>query len=248
MRMGDWVFPPLIYLCGLGFIALAAYLVFVLINEARPAFAEFGFGFLFDNVWNPLDMQFGALATIFGTIVTALVALAIAIPISQGAAIFLAELAPPWLRTPASYLIETLAAIPSVIFGLWALFILVPVIRDPVQIFLVENFSWIPLFDGPAFGVSILAAGIILSIMILPIITAVTLVFGISFRISESLFDPGPSIASAIASQFSEASAGVFIASLVYLALVLFVISLLINIAARLLVGRLVRVPGRVRE
>jgi phosphate transport system permease protein len=228
-----------------------------------------------------------------------------AVPISIGAAIFLAELAPSWLRAPASYLIETLAAIPSVIFGLWAIFVLVPFIRDPIETFLGGHFAWIPLFDGPIFGYGLLSAGIILAIMILPIITAVTrdifmavprsqreamialgatrwevisravlpyarsglvgaiilglgralgetmavtMVIGNSFKISSSVFDPSHTIASAIASQFPEASAGVFIASLVYLALILFVISLAINIAARLLVGHLVRVPGRVRE
>ena len=270
-----------------------------------PAFQEFGIAFLWGTTWNPVTEEFGALPTIFGTLVSALIALLIAVPISQGAAIFLAEMAPPWLRTPVSYLIETLAAIPSVIFGLWALFIMVPVIRDPIELFLGEHFGWIPLFNGPPFGVGLLSAGIILAIMILPIVTsvsrdillavpnsqreamlalgatkwevisrgvipyarsgligatilglgralgetmAVTMVIGNSFKISESVFDPAHTIASAIASQFPEAAQGVFVASLVYLALILFVISLLINIAARVLVGKLVSIPGRVRE
>ncbi len=280
-------------------------MVGVLVDQARPAFEEFGLSFLTRSTWNPVTGEFGAWAPIAGTLASAAIALVIAIPISQGAAIFLAELAPAWLRTPASYLIETLAAIPSVIYGLWAFFVLVPIIRDPLEIFLSGHFSWIPLFDGPPFGVGLLAAGIILAVMILPIITAVsrdillaipnsqreamlalgatrwevvsravipyarsgligavilglgralgetmavTMVIGNSFKVPQSLFDPTHTIASGIASQFPEAGPGVFIASLIYLALILFVISLLINIAARMLVGQLVRVPGRVRE
>ena len=295
----------MIYACGLSILAVALYLGWELVNQARPAFDRFGLGFITGTVWNPVNETFGALPAIFGTMVTALIALLIAVPVSVGAAIFLAELAPHWLRTPASYLIETLAAIPSVIFGLWALFVVVPIIRDPIEKVLGGHFAWIPLFDGPQFGVGLLAAGIILAIMILPIVTsltrdiflavpnsqreamlalgatrwevisravvpyarsgivgavilglgralgetmAVTMVIGNSFKISHSVFNPGHTIASAIASQFPEAGAGVFIGSLIYLALILFVISLVINVVARLLVSRLVRVPGRVRE
>jgi phosphate transport system permease protein len=303
--IGDWVFGPLAYVCGFLILGIAAYLGYELVAQARPAFSAFGFGFITDKVWNPVTFTFGALPAIYGTLATAVIALIIAVPVSQGAAIFLSELAPPWLRTPASYLIETLAAIPSVIFGLWGLFILVPLVRDPVELFLGKHFHWIPLFDGPPFGVGILSAGIILAIMILPIITsisrdifmgvpnsqreamlalgatkwemisrgvipyarsglvgaiilglgralgetmAVTMVIGNSFKIGHSVFDPAHTIASAIASQFPEASQGVFIASLIYLALILFVISLVINVIARFLVGTLVQVPGRVRE
>lgn len=303
--MGDWVFRPIIYACGATILLVALYLVVVLVNDARPAFKAFGLGFIFDTVWNPVTLTFGALPAISGTLASAVIALLFAVPIALGAAIFLAELAPPWFRTPASYLIETLAAIPSVIFGLWALFILVPIVRDPVELFLAGHFSWIPLFDGPPFGVGLLSAGIILAIMILPIVTAisrdvmlavpnsqreamlalgatraemitngvlpyarsgivggiilglgralgetmaVTMVIGNSFKIPSSVFDPAHTIASGIASQFPEAAPGVFIASLVYLALILFVISLAINTLARLLVGSLIKVPGRVRE
>jgi phosphate transport system permease protein len=257
------------------------------------------------RTWNPVTETFGALPTIYGTLISSAIAVILAVPISVGAAVFLSEIAPPWLRTPASYLIETLAAIPSVIFGLWGLFILVPIMRDPVEKVLANHFSWIPLFNGPQFGIGLLSAGVILAIMILPIITAVsrdillaiptnqreamlalgatkwevvskaiipyarsgligavilglgramgetmavTMVIGNSFKVPKSLFDPAHTISSGIASQFPEASAGVFIGSLIYLALILFVISLAINIAARLLVGHLVRVPGRIRE
>jgi phosphate transport system permease protein len=304
LNFGDWIFRVLVYACGLAILAVAGYLVYELIAHARPAFDKFGLHFLTGKTWDPVKLIFGALPTIYGTLISSMIAMLLAVPISIGAAIFLAELAPAWLRNPASYVIETLAAIPSVIFGFWGLFILMPVIRDPVEKVLGDHFSWIPLFDGPQFGVGLLCAGVILAIMILPIITsisrdillavpnsqreamlalgatkwemvsrgvipyarsgligavilglgramgetmAVTMVIGNSFKIPHSLFDPSHTIASAIASQFSEASQGVYIASLIYLALILFVISLLINIAARLLVGSLVRAP-RVRE
>lgn len=305
LPVGDWIFRILVLACGAAILVVATALCIMLAGKAEPAFSAFGFGFITSDKWDPVNQIFGALPTIVGTIASAVIALCIAVPVAIGAAIFLSELAPSWMRTPASYLIETLAAIPSVIFGLWALFILVPIIRDPLEIFLVDKFSWIPIFDGPQFGVGLLAAGIILAIMILPIITAVsrdimlavpnsqreamlalgatewetiskavlpyarsgiigavilglgralgetiavTMVIGNSFNIPKSILDPSNTISSAIASQFPEASPGVFIASLVYLALILFVISLVINIAARLLVSRLVSVSGRVRE
>jgi phosphate transport system permease protein len=291
--------------CGLLVLFVAGYMAYELVDQARPALDRYGLGFITGTTWDPVKEVFGGLPSIYGTVISSAVALFFAVPISVGAAIFLAELAPPWLRTPASYLIEMLAAIPSVILGLWALYFLVPIIRDPVEIFLNDHFAWIPLFDGPTFGVGLLSAGVILAIMILPIITAVsrdillavpnsqreamyalgatkwevisgavipyarsgiigavilglgramgetmavTMVIGNQFKIPHSLFDPAHTIASGIASQFPEASAGVFIGSLVYLALILFVVSLLINIAARVLVGRLVRAPSRVRE
>ncbi len=149
-------------------------MVYELVDQARPAYEKFGLGFVTGKVWNPVTEIFGALPAIYGTLISSTLALVLAVPISLGAAIFLAELAPNWLRTPASYLIETLAAIPSVIFGLWALFVLVPRIRDPVERVLADHFSWIPLFNGPQFGVGLLSAGVILAIMILPIITSLS--------------------------------------------------------------------------
>jgi phosphate transport system permease protein len=280
-------------------------LFYELAKGARPAFDEFGLGFVSAKVWNPVNNTFGALPAIYGTLISSALALLLAVPVSLGAAIFLAELSPPWVRAPASYLIETLAAIPSVIYGLWAFFFLVPLVRDPVERFLGDNFGWIPLFDGPQFGLGLLSAGIILAIMILPMITslsrdvllavpnsqreamfalgatrwevvsravipyarsglvgavilglgramgetmAVTMVIGNQFRVPKSLFDPAHTISSGIASQFPEASAGIYVGSLIYMALILFVISLLVNMAARLLVGRVMPAPGRVRE
>jgi phosphate transport system permease protein len=117
--------------------------------------------------------EFGALPLIFGTIATSLVALVFAVPLSIGTAVFIAELAPRWLRAPTSYLIEVIAAIPSVILGFWGLFVLVPFMREHVQPILGNNLGFIPLFEGPQFGLGILTAGLILSIMVVPIITAV---------------------------------------------------------------------------
>ena len=116
----------------------------------------------------------GIQPAIVGTLSSAFLALIFAVPVAIGAAIFLTELSPGWLRLPATYVIETLASIPSVIFGLWALFILVPFVREQIQPFFIDYFSWIPVFDGPAFGISIFAAGLILAVMILPIVTSIT--------------------------------------------------------------------------
>ncbi len=304
-NIGDWVFLPAIYGCGLGLLAVSAYMAYILFLKARPAIDEFGISFLWTTTWDPVKEIFGAWPTIAGTLLTSAIAIILAVPISVGAAIFLAELSPPWLRAPVSYLVETLAAIPSVIIGLWGIFVLVPIIRHPVEKFLGDHFGWLFLFQGPEYGTGILAAGVILAIMILPIITAVsrdifqavpnsqreamialgatrwevisravipyarsgiigavilglgramgetmavTMVIGNAYQVPHSLFSIGHTIPSAIASQFGEASPGLFIASLIYLGLVLFVISLAINIAARVLVGRLTQVPGRVRE
>ena len=223
-------------------------------------------------------------------------ALVIAVPISIGAAIYVAIFAPKWLRTPLSYLVESLAAIPSVIFGLWGLFVLVPIVRS-LQIWLKGNFGSFPLFSGPAvYGVGVLAGGIMLAIMITPIITAisrdiirsvprsqmegmlalgatrweairkailpysrvglagavilglgramgetmaVTMVGGNSFSLITSLFDPVHSMASQIASEFSEATYSLYVSSLIYVGLVLFGITILVNILAQVLIWKI---------
>ena len=305
LAIGDWLFRGFVYGCGLALVAIFALMVYELANGAGASFSKFGFGFLTGQTWDPVKEVFGALPLIYGTIVTSIVALIIAVPISIGTAIFLSEIAPAWLRRPASYLIEIIAAIPSVILGLWGLFVLVPIVRDPIQRILGDNFSFIPLFDGPQFGIGILSASIILSVMVVPIITAVsrdilqavpntqreamialgatrwevisqavipyarsgiigatilglgramgetmavTMVIGNGFKISPSLFEPGNTIASAIASQFSEASSAMQVSSLIEAGLILMAVSLIINVLARVLVGTLVRVPASVRE
>ncbi len=174
LRIGDWLFQFLVYACGIALIVVFILLAYELVDGARPALSRFGFHFLWGTTWDPVKGVFGALPLIYGTLVSSAIALLIAVPISVATAVFLAELAPRALRGPASYLIELIAAIPSVIIGLWGLFVLVPFVRDPVELFLGGHFRWIPLFDGPPFGFGLLAAGIILAIMILPIVTSVS--------------------------------------------------------------------------
>jgi phosphate transport system permease protein len=141
-----------------------------------PAFREFGLGFITSSNWDPVQHQFGAAPAVFGTIVTSIIALLIATPLALGVAIFLAEYAPRWLRQPVAFLVDLLAAIPSVVYGLWGIFVLLPLLRADVIPFLRDtlHLGAIPLFSGPTYGNSIFAAGIILAIMVLPYISAVS--------------------------------------------------------------------------
>lgn len=174
VNFGDRVFYNLARLFALSVILLAFALLLELIRGSWEAIHRFGLGFLVGTTWDPVTQQFSTLPTIIGTLVKAIIALVLAVPISIGSAIFLALYAPAWTRTPLSYLVELLAAIPSVIFGLWGLFIMVPVVRV-FQIWLKAHFGWFPLFSGPAvYGVGVLSGGIILAIMITPIITAIS--------------------------------------------------------------------------
>jgi phosphate transport system permease protein len=129
--------------------------------------------FFYTSDWDPVSGQFGALPFVFGTLVSSLLALVIAVPLSVAAAVFITELSPRWLKTPLSFLMELLAAIPSVIYGLWAIFILAPLLRDYVEPFLGKYFGWTGIFSGPAYGIGMLASGIILAIMIVPIISSI---------------------------------------------------------------------------
>ncbi|MDQ4079757.1 MAG: phosphate ABC transporter permease subunit PstC [Gemmatimonadota bacterium] len=141
-----------------------------------PAFREFGLGFLSSSTWDPVRGVFGAAPAIYGTIVSSIVALIIATPLALGVAIFLSEFAPPWLRQPVAFLVDLLAAIPSVVYGLWGIFVLLPILREHVMPFLRDtlHLGATPLFSGPAYGPSMLAAGIILAIMVLPYISSVS--------------------------------------------------------------------------
>ena len=148
-----------------------------LVIGAWPAFAHFKLAFLTREIWNPVTDQYGALAPVFGTLVTSLIALLLAIPISLGIAIFLTELAPAWLKRPVGIAIELLAAVPSIIFGIWGLFVLAPVLQRHVQPWLIDAIGPLPLvgqlFQGPPFGIGVLTAGFVLAIMIIPFISAV---------------------------------------------------------------------------
>jgi len=300
-RIGDRIFSRLTLFFGILIAVILIALLIVLNIDAWPAIQKFGLSFLTSIEWDPVREEFGALPAIYGTLLSSLIGLVIAVPISLGSAVFLSELAPEWMRKPCSFLIEMLAAIPSVIIGLWGLYVMVPFIRNPIEIWLGSNLGFLPLFEGPPFGVGFLSAGIILSIMVIPIITAVsreviaavpltqreamlalgatrweminravlpycrsglvggvilglgralgetmavTMVIGNAYVLSPSLFSPGATIASKVASEFNEASGDLYIGSLIELALVLFAITLLVNIIARLLVWRTVSVRG----
>lgn len=171
---GDFIFRVMLTLLALGTLALMLWMVQQLFANSSDAIREFGFGFVTAREWNPVRLQFGALPFIFGTVVTSLIALALAGPIGLGAAIFLAEYSPRWLRGPLSFLAELLAAIPSIVYGLWGIFVFVPWLRATLMPFLNGYFGWIPIFNGPAFGVSFLAAGMILAIMVVPTVIAIS--------------------------------------------------------------------------
>lgn len=283
-------------------VLLIAFLLAVdLLRGSWEAMQTFGLKFLVGTTWNPVTREFGTLPTIIGTLVKASIALLLAVPISIGSAVFITFYIPKWLRPMISYPIELLAGIPSIVFGLWGLFVMVPVIRT-LQIWLKANFGWFFLFNGPAvYGVGVLSGSVILAIMITPIITAisrdilltvprpqiegmlalgatkweaiwqvalpysrvglfgavilglgraigetmaVTMVGGNSFDLIHSLFDPVHSMASQIASEFTEATYSLYVSSLIYVGLVLFGITILISTCAQYLIWRLSK--GRV--
>jgi phosphate transport system permease protein len=258
----------------------------------------FGWGFVFNSNWDPVAQDFGAAPFWYGTLITSAVALAMALPISLGIAIFLAEIAPDWIRSPLGFLIELLAAVPSVVYGLWALFVLVPTVVRPVAEFLNGTMGSIPLFQGPVFGPSRLSASVILAIMITPTISAVsrdvfraipraqreaalalgatqwetvsqvllpyglsgilgavilglgralgetmavTMVIGNNLDLSASLLHPGYTMASLIANEFTEASYELHLDAIIEIALVLFGLTLVLNVIARYLVWRVAR-------
>ena len=173
-RSGDRLFEWVVRCAVWGVVLLTAGLVVSLTWKSWPAIHTFGWRFLVTSTWDPVAESFGALPFIYGTLVSSALALLIAVPLSLGAAIYLAELAPFWIRPPIAFLIEMLAAVPSVVYGLWAIFVLVPWLRDPVQPLLGRWLGFLPLFQGPPYGVGMLAAGLILSIMVVPYITSVS--------------------------------------------------------------------------
>ena len=274
------------------------FLVYELWSGSRLAIAEFGLGFVTSNVWDPIAEEFGALPLIFGTLVSSALALIIAVPLSLGVSIYLTEFAPMWLRQPVAFLIGLLAAIPSVVYGLWGIFVLIPVLRAHVFPLLQDTLGFLPFFRGPIYGPSMLAAGIILAIMVMPYIMsvarevllavpnsqreaalalgatrweavtsavipyarsgilgavilglgralgetmAVTMVIGNRHEIAASLFAPGYTMAAVIANEFSEAAADMHFSALTYVALTLFVVTVIVNAAARLLIWRVAR-------
>jgi phosphate transport system permease protein len=173
-RLADPAFAGLVRLLGAGIPVLVLLIVVKLLEGALPALKRFGPGFLAGTAWDPVRQVFGALPFIYGTLVTSALALLIAGPVALGTAIFLAELAPGWLRGVTSSLVELLAAIPSVVYGLWGIFVLAPFLRTIGEPLLAATLGFLPLFQGPAYGVGLLAGGLILAIMIIPTIAAVS--------------------------------------------------------------------------
>jgi phosphate transport system permease protein len=172
--VADGVFRSVVVICALALMASVAVILYSLISQSSLSIGKFGFSFLTKSIWDPVEENFGALPFIYGTIVSSLLALVIAVPLSLGTALFLTELCPRRLRPILSTLVELLAAIPSVIYGLWGIFVLAPFLRAYVEPFLGRYLGWTGLFTGPKYGFGMLAAGIILAIMILPIISSIT--------------------------------------------------------------------------
>lgn len=293
LRGGDEVAFLVTLLAAVITIAIVAFLVVELWLNSQAAAKSFGFGFLLSSTWDPNDGKFGALPFVYGTCVTSFLALLVAVPLGVASAVFLAELAPPGPSNILTFLIELLAAVPSVIYGLLGIFILVPMIRKYLVPGLVGAFGYLPIFKGSFYGVSFLSAGLVLSIMVVPFIIsvsrevllavptdqreaalalgatrwettwqivlpnaktgilgsvflalaralgetmAVTMVIGNTPTISASLFSPGYSIAAVIANEFAEASGSLYVSSLIFLGLVLFGLTIVINAGARLLI------------
>jgi len=294
----DRIFQSAITACGLAVLGVLGLIVYELVVRSDLSWHAFGLKFFASSEWDPVNEQFGALPFIYGTLVSSLVALIIAVPLSVGVAVFTTEMCPKKLRGPLSFFVELLAAIPSVIYGLWAFFVLVPLLSGYVQPFLASTFGWTGLFSGPPYGIGMLAAGIILAIMIVPIISsiarevlqvvpqhqregvlalgatrwemirvgvlrnaragivggiilglgralgetmAVTMVIGNRPEISKSLFAPGHTMASVLATEFSEATGDTYLSALVEIGLALFLVTIIVNALARLLVWTVTR-------
>jgi phosphate transport system permease protein len=173
-HFADGAFRTLVTLCALALVAIVGLIFFELVSKSHLSLNKFGFSFLIRSIWDPVAEDFGGLPFIYGTLVSSLVALVIAVPLSLGTALFLTEICPRPLRPILSLLVELLAAIPSVIYGVWGHFILSPFLRVYIQPFLAKYLGWTGLFTGPKYGFGMLAAGIILAIMILPIISSIS--------------------------------------------------------------------------
>ena len=173
-HVADRAFHIAMFGCGLCVLALVGIIVYELITKSRLSQHAFGWRFFFRSEWDPVNEQYGAWPFVFGTVVSSILALVIAVPLAVGVAVFITEMCPRKLKGPLAFLTELLAAIPSVIYGLWAIFVLVPLLRQYVEPFLAKYFGWTGVFTGPAYGIGMLAAGIILAIMVVPIVSSIT--------------------------------------------------------------------------
>jgi phosphate transport system permease protein len=178
LRLGDAAFRQITRAAAIAVLIILGGIIVSLVLGAWPALRAFGVGFLFEESWNPVTERFGAIAPIYGTVVTSIIAMLIAVPVGLFIALFLTELCPLWLRRPIGIAIELLAGIPSIIYGIWGLFVFAPFLQQYVQPFLIAAFGNVPvlstLFEGPPYGIGILTAGLILAIMVLPFITSIS--------------------------------------------------------------------------
>ena len=298
VNRGDRVYRTILTTVAMSLPLFLIILVTQLVVSAWSSIRRFGFHFLWTSVWDPVAEVFGAAPMVFGTIASSLLALLIAVPLALGVAIYLTEFAPKWLRQPVSFLVELLAAIPSVVYGLWGIFVLIPFLRSYVVPPLRAAFGWTPMFSGVFYGNSLLAGSVILAIMIVPYIAAVsrevllavpgtqreaalgmgatrweavwtavvpygrsglvgavilgrgralgetmavTMLIGNRHDISLSVLQPAYTMAAAIANEFSEATTSLYLSALFEVGLLLFVITVLVNAAARLLIWRVAR-------
>src|SRR5215471_6426683 len=175
-RLREKLFRGATFVAAVLVLTLLGGVAVSLLTGAWPAFSHFRLSFLTQTVWNPVTEKFGALAAVYGTLVTSFIAMLLAVPVSFGIAVFLTELAPVWLRRPVGVAIELLAAVPSIIFGIWGLFVLAPVLQHTVQPWLINGLGPLPiigpLFQGPPYGIGIFTAGVVLAVMVIPFISA----------------------------------------------------------------------------
>ena len=296
--LADRTFSFLMLLCALSIFAIVLLILVELISGSKLTISKFGMSFFFGSAWDPVNGNFGALPFIYGTVVSSILSLIIAVPLAVGVAIFLTEMCPAWLRGFLAFFTELLAAIPSVVYGLWAFFVLIPLLRQYLNPFLIKTMGWSGIFAGPNYGIGMLAAGVILSIMILPIISsltrevmsavpytqreavlalgatrwemirmgvlrnarigivgavilglgralgetmAVTMVIGNRPEISRSLLAPAYSMASVIANEFTEAADDLSRSALIEIGLALFIVTIIVNALARVLVWAVTR-------
>ena len=178
LRLGDAVFRNLTRAAAIAVLIILSGIIVSLVRGSWPALQKFGFTFLVTESWNPVTEKFGGLAAIYGTVVTSIIAMLIAVPVGLFISLFLTELCPLWLRRPIGIAIELLAGIPSIIYGIWGLFVFAPFLQQTLQPFLIDTFGNIPilsdLFAGPPYGIGILTAGLILAVMVLPFITSIS--------------------------------------------------------------------------
>ena len=303
-RIPDAVFHVIIVLSAVSVFAIVVLVAWELIDKSRLSLHQFGIAFFYGHDWDPVEGSFGAVPFIYGTLVSSFLALLLAVPASIGVAVYITEMCPQRLRAIISFLVELLAAIPSVIYGLWGIFVLAPLLREYVEPFLARTLGWTGLFTGPMYGLGMLAAGIILAIMVVPVIAsitrevmtavpqnqreavlalgatrwemirmgvlrnarigivggiilglgralgetmAVTMVIGNRPEVAKSLFAPGYTMASVIANEFSEATGDLYLSALVEIGLALFLVTLIVNALARLLVWSITGGTARVR-